>query len=898
MQVSDSIRTFLEASKPTHNGHDLLDFYLSHAGLETQVNVAAGDGERVDGKRSTYTDGLNTWWAIRIPKKADSEPEWTEYDLKWALEKHAEGIGSTGWDWKARRSLYVGFDFDAIVGHAEGVGVSNEQLEEVKRTASALPWVEVRRSTGGAGLHLYVRFEGEGIPTANHTEHAALGRCILGLMSAETGYNFGSQIDVCGGNMWLWHRKSSLENKGLALLKAGECLPLNRIPTNWKDHVEVVTRRRAKTRVGSVPDGEIDVFEALASAHRVVNLDETHKEHIDTMLNSGFAATWVGDHHMLQAHTLGFKRLLEKYDIAGVFDTNAPGRNPQEPNCFAFPGEGGSWKIYRFGQGVNEHPTWDQDGQGWTTCWFNKNATLKVAARFLGGVECKGGGYEFDTLAHAMEIAKLLGMPEGMPVEEHLKNRKAVVTASKDGRLTIQIAKTSDDGPLLEGWNSTDKKNFWTRVTDLSTEPALDEITSYDDKIRCLETENGHPAGWAARKKGGGWTRKAASSVKMLLQRFGHPKPDAEVLMGAAEEDPWMLVSKPFEPDEPGDRQWNLDAPQLRYQPLPRSDDTPHPHWDMIFSHLGRDLDNVIRELPWAKKANIRTGADYLRAWFAFILSDPTLRLPYLFFFGSENCGKSILWEAFALLVTGGVVKADRALTSQSDFNGELAGAILCVIEEKDISKSPGAAAKIKDAVTGLTLSIRKMRTDSYTVVNLSHWIQTANHQDACAVASGDTRMVIIHVRPLEKDIPKSVLLDHLREEAPAFLRTLIHDIELPKPQGRLALDVVPTRHKARSEELSRSALESFIREQTFAVPGEMVPFKEFYDRFVESLPTDEHNPWNKTKVSKSLPVDHPCGAYTGNQRFVANLSFEPKEPAPDARLWILSNGKLIKDTF
>ena len=80
--------------------------------------------------------------------------------------------------------------------------------------------------------------------------------------------------------------------------------------------------------------------------------------------------------------------------------------------------------------------------------------------------------------------------------------------------------------------------------------------------------------------------------------------------------------------------------------------------------------------------AGIKTGADYLRTIFASIIREPATSTPYIFAYGPENCGKSILWEAFSRLVTGGVVKADRALTSQSDFNGELRNAIFCVVEE------------------------------------------------------------------------------------------------------------------------------------------------------------------------------------------------------------------------
>ena len=104
----------------------------------------------------------------------------------------------------------------------------------------------------------------------------------------------------------------------------------------------------------------------------------------------------------------------------------------------------------------------------------------------------------------------------------------------------------------------------------------------------------------------------------------------------------------------------------------------------------------------------------------------PFKKLPYLFLYGPENSGKSIFHESIALLMTKGCVPADRALTSTSDFNGELANCVLAIVEEKDISKSKGALAKIKEWVTSLTISIRRMQTDSYTQPNTTHWVQCA----------------------------------------------------------------------------------------------------------------------------------------------------------------------------
>ncbi len=149
--------------------------------------------------------------------------------------------------------------------------------------------------------------------------------------------------------------------------------------------------------------------------------------------------------------------------------------------------------------------------------------------------------------------------------------------------------------------------------------------------------------------------------------------------MGGAGWQAWRLVNLPFREEYPGGRQWNRDAAQFKYQPAELADDEAprHPHWDKICDHIGTELTPALKDLPWAEQAGIRTGADYLRAWAACAFRCPFNPTPYLFLFGSENCGKSIFYESLQLLVTKGVVKADRPLTGRDGFNGELAGAII-----------------------------------------------------------------------------------------------------------------------------------------------------------------------------------------------------------------------------
>jgi hypothetical protein len=195
--VSEALYSFLQARKTPANA-DLAD--RCSIDMEVQVNVTPADGEPVAGKKATWTNGSDTWHAIRIPKNAATRPAWEDHRIGYPFDLYAEGIGMTGWRWRDRRSLWFGYDFDALT-HAQGL--SDEQLEKVKQAACALPYVEVRRSTGGGGIHLYVYLDGAGVPTANHTEHAALARCILGMMSAECGFDFASAIDACGHVLWV-----------------------------------------------------------------------------------------------------------------------------------------------------------------------------------------------------------------------------------------------------------------------------------------------------------------------------------------------------------------------------------------------------------------------------------------------------------------------------------------------------------------------------------------------------------------------------------------------------------------------------------------------------------------------------------------------------------------------
>lgn len=905
--VTEAIVAFMKGRRGEHPGQDLLDRYLAHGtDLETQINVAADQSEPVAGKRATWDNGSYQYWNLRIPKNAYDDPVFKDYKLTWPLELHAEGIGSTGWHWRGRKSLWVGFDFDAITGHAKGVGITDEKLAEVQRAAENLPYTEVRQSTGGKGIHLYVYLDD--VPTANHTEHAALARCILGMMTQETGFDFSRQIDCCGSVMWLWHRKITMENQGLALLTpATKTLGVNDLPANWKDHVEVVSKRRTKVRVNGIRDEEQDPFDQLASSRPVINLDETHKDTIDWLAQSGFSTVWIQDHCLLQTHTCALQMLTQdgeaatKLGLKGFFITNSRGSHPSEPNCFAFPLRNGAWKVFRFGQGVNEDVTWQQDGEGWTTCLFNHDPDFVTTARAKGGAELADNkGYQFDKAKHAIEVARSLGGPD-VVLDEKFLFREAVLRPGKDGRLVMRIEKEKDEAKPGDGWAKV-RGGFWEKVFNVRTEKNEDELSGheFDDRLRRLNTSTGDTAGWFIQDSAGKWCRTGSAECKMWLAQHGHSKTEADVILGGCIDKPWQLINHPFSEELPGGRRWNYNCPQFVHTAAvldgihDGDNQAKHPHWDKVMDHCFRDLDHEIKGLKWAQDSNIRTGAEYGLAWVACCFRDPFEPLPFLFFFGNQDCGKSIFHEALASLVTGGVVSAERSLTNQSGFNGELANAVVAYIEEADVARSPYAYPRMKEWTTAKALWIRRMRTDAYPQPNTLHMVMMANDQKNCPVFPGDTRITVIEVPDLlpDEEIPKSILMQRLEEEGPHFMHTLEHFV-LPGVQGRLRLPVVDTIKKQQSEDMQRSPLESFIQGECHQVPGERLLFSTFYEAFIEWLDPEERYQWSKIKVSRGMPSDTPVGASTDNKRFVGNLSLTPKQPGPDARLYICVNNRL-----
>jgi len=873
MLQTEAIKAFLVAK--THK--DLADLY--NLEMEVQVNAAQDNGVRTQGEYQGRTwhgwqdpvDPGKTWKSFRIPYRAKTDPEYNPKEQTWPLGLHAEGVGLTGWNWARRCSLWVAYDFDSIANHKQGL--SADELEALKTTAMQIPWVTVRKSTSGRGYHLYVFLPS--ISTENHTEHAALGRAILGMLSAKTGFDFQSKVDACGGNMWVWHRKMT-GTDGLKLIKAGSTL--TDIPVNWKDHLEVVKGNRRKNLPRYIEGGDVDLFEELCGTRPRIKLEEAHIRVQQKLDEVGAQWWWDQDHWMMVCHTADLKRVHSELNLRGIFETVAVGKERgADHNCFCFPIRRGAWVVRRYTAGIQEHASWEQDKNGYTRCFLNQEPDLQTAARSSDGIELEKGGFVFQEAEVAVKVADQLGAAIKLP--NWAMNREAVVRHhKKDGRLIMQVKhEAKDNGGDMPGWQM--EKGYWTRIFNIKVQaPSESEVGNYDDLVRHLITDSGEDYNWSINS-GQGWQTEPINHVKLALKSMNFGDREINNVLGNCVLRSWTVVNIPFEDEFPGDRKWNRNAAQLRFKPK-LEEPYEYSTWMKVLNHCGSGLDEAVLANEWCQIHGVKTGGDYLKVWVASIFQQPKEPLPYLFFYSEEEAtGKSTFHEALSLLVNQGYIEASQAITSDGGFNGELQNAVICVIDEFDLSKHKDARNRIKNWVTAREISVHIKGQTPYHIVNTTHWIQTANSHLFCPVFPGDSRITMVCVPPFSKDelVPKFRLFQLLEKEAPDFLGAIM-SVEIPAPDDRLAIPIIETQEKKRTAIGNMTQLQAFIEEKCFKIPGALTKFSDFYDSFIGWLDAEEVGFWSKIRVGRELPQGYPKGRNMQDQAqfYVGNVSLRP----------------------
>jgi hypothetical protein len=94
--------------------------------------------------------------------------------------------------------------------------------------------------------------------------------------------------------------------------------------------------------------------------------------------------------------------------------------------------------------------------------------------------------------------------------------------------------------------------------------------------------------------------------------------------------------------------------------------------------------------------------------------------------------------------------------------------------------------------------------------------------------------------------------------------------------------------------EPSPDPVAAFITANVFHTPGRLIPFADFYSRFIESLPVSERPAWTKIRVSKRLPPRHATGRGYASKVFLINSSWEHCEAG--VAYVVDKNGKIRRE--
>lgn len=784
---------------------------LYHSGLECQIMVCQGEGIK---KGNGFTDGINFWYNLRILKP--------NIRIKYDLEKYVESIGLSGWNFNTKQSEWVGFDFDSITGHK--AGLTDSELFDIIKRASEVPWIEIRRSTSGKGIHFYIFLDyKEKVDTRK--EHSLLAKAILKTLSGLLNFDFKSKVDGSGGILWIWSVKAKPE--GFELIKPST-EKFSAIPKDW--------RTESKEFCGKI--------QPLTQNLKLHLLNADQQKLLQWFAKQKTMWWWDAELNMLVCHTFDLAKAHKELNCKGIFFTNSEGTDwPNDQNCFAFPIKNGAWIVRRHTPGCKEHPNWQLDKSGWTYCYFNKIPIIQDLVELFNGQENEKKEFIFTDKNNVLSLVKFIAPSAKIEFPSWVNSRKITIRPLKNAKVSIKFERSPDD-PLVKGWIAN-RNNFERVIGIIEEEP---EVITPDNLLRHVVTD-GKDAGWFLNSKI--WIQESLRNVTSALLTLGHDTKSADILIGQCVLNPWTLVNKPFEPEYPGGRQWNKYSPQFLFE----AKEGDWSYWKQMLIHIGKNLTPAVEKNSWCQAYELTEGWKYLLYWIASLFQFPLEPLPYLFLYGPQLCGKSSFHEALAILINKGVVRANVALTNPQQFNKELAGAVLAVIEEINLRESKVAYNRIKDWVTSRTISIHEKGKTPFDLSNSCHWIHCSNHADYCPISFGDTRIVILEIEVPQFVKSREQFFMELRSQASAFLFQILN-IKIPPPIDRLRIPVIDTDEKEMAQQASSNLVERFILEKCKVLPGHLILFSDFCVLFRNWL--DQNHiasfEWSNIKIGRSIP--------------------------------------------
>jgi len=687
----------------------------------------------------------------------------------------------------------------------------------------------------------------------------------------DAGFDLSDKVDCYGAIGWIWSTRA-IGNKGFEMLKqATRDLKADEID-DWTKIPAKRMRHRPRIVAYDEDGGEITGNNILGLENEVI-LDKDHKRILKALEAKEFNFNYVAEHNLFHTHTTALAQVHKELSLKGPYITATSGSTLC--NCFIRAMAGGGFGVFRFGQGTLEHQLWDHSGKT-TRCTYNQampphKVIPKMGGEWISENKC----YEFEHHQDLTKCVDLLGNKRPLKLIDdryyqlHINGRGMVI------RCKCEAEETPAD---CEGWERVKGyyKKILSRLEEVNEDSILHEV---DQLVRYIKRKR-HPVSYAKHDPDG-WSYAVSSEAKrFLVYKVGAR--NAELYMGTANANPWQQVCDPFMPEDLEGRRWNADSARLAAQCANKPG--PHPSWDMILKHTGQSLDEPLLNNAEMQKYGICTGQDYLRAWIACLIRYPKSPLPYLFFVGPENSGKSSVHEALRKCIEEGVVHGGTAMTSASGFNGEFSGKVLATIDETDLSKAEGLSSKIKFWTNATHIPIHIKGQQPFDAENTMHFMQSGNSVEVCVIPYGDTRMMVFWVPPFPGiEVPKEVLMERCLEELPNFLYTL-GTLQLPPLTERTRLPVISTEIKTEIMQSGEPTSIEFIKVTYHDVPGYTVKVSEAYDAYKKWCVSENKKPVAPNDFKLQVGLKYPVYQGPRGRAFsIGNISLNANAPPKEA---------------
>ena len=260
------------------------------------------------------------------------------------------------------------------------------------------------------------------------------------------------------------------------------------LPSNWEDHLDVVSRKRSRVRVpGVATDAEEDQWAELASGYSKVKQDDEHKRILDAYGKLGFVFAHNPDFGCYYMHTKGLEKVHRDLALKGCFTTESAGNDPGTPNCYVFLRRTALY-VVRF-KSQQEHASWGRTVNGERCCQYNSPVDLKTACHAVQGVWMGDKGATCHSFAMAKQLASMFGydLPElnpDRPITFHYENAHTLVAEAAQVK-----------GERVMGWGIGYRK----LILNFDVEPATEEQHDFDAVARHVITIEREDAGWLMR---------------------------------------------------------------------------------------------------------------------------------------------------------------------------------------------------------------------------------------------------------------------------------------------------------------------------------------------------------------------------------------------------------------